>query len=178
MKSKFIPRPVDTHRYNYTIKSPQVMVIDEKGQKLGVLQTSQAVETALSRGFDLVEVASSTEPPVCKIMDFGKFKFEQQKKKKEAKKKQVVVHLKEIQMRPHIDSHDYNFKMDHIRNFIEKGDKVKITIKFRGRELSHKEIGANLLEKALGELGDKIIIESAPKMEGRILQAVIAPNKK
>ena len=155
---------------------PNVLLIDETGEKRGVVPTRQAIEIAQAAGLDLVEVSPGTQPPVCKILDYGKFKYQQQKKKAEAKKKQKVVEIKEIKMRPNIDSHDYEVKSKQIRRFFDEGDKVKVTLRFRGREMAHQERGMELLKRVQEDFDDVAKVEQMPKMEGRQVMMVMAPR--
>lgn len=136
-----------------------------------------ALEIAESEGVDLVEIAPTANPPVCKIIDYGKYRFEIQKREKEARKKQKIVKLKEIKLRPKISIHDYNFKMNHVRDFLADGDKVKITVMFRGREMSHIDLGRNVIDKVAEDLKDEVVIEKPAKLEGRNLTMVLAPSK-
>lgn len=167
----------DTERINQFITAPQVRVVhDEKGG-LGIMNTKDAVALAKQEGADLVEISPNADPPVCKIINYGKYKFDIQKKNKEAKKRQKLVQLKEIKMRPQISIHDYNFKMKHIRGFLDEGNKVRITIMFRGREMAHTEFGNDLLDKIIKDLEQDATIEKPPKMEGRNLSVVLNPTK-
>ena len=134
-----------------------------------MIDTSEAIETARSKGLDLVEISPAASPPVCKIMDYGKYKYQQSKKEKDTKKKQHVIHVKEIRLRPKIEAHDFNFKVSHARKFIEKGNKVKATVLFRGREMAHKEFAKTLLERMANELDDIAKIEREAVMEGRMM---------
>ncbi|HZT58708.1 MAG TPA: translation initiation factor IF-3 [Pyrinomonadaceae bacterium] len=164
-------------RINDRIRVPQVRVIADDGEQLGIMNTREAVQLARSKGLDLVEVAATADPPVCRIIDFGKFTYEQKKKASEAKKKQVVITVKEVKFRPGTDDHDYNFKMKHARQWLEEGDKVKATIFFRGREITHRELGAELLgrlEQDLAEVGE---VEQRPRMEGNQMFLVFAPRR-
>jgi len=151
-------------------------VVDEKGEQLGVISVSRALELAEAAALDLVEVAPGADPPVCKILDYGKFKYEAQKKKNEAKKKQKVIDVKEIKMRPGIDEHDYQVKMRNMRRFLEDGDKVKVTIRFRGREMAHQNLGMKVLDRVREELDELSKVEQYPKIEGRQMVMVIAPR--
>ena len=160
-------------RVNERIRVPQVRVIGDDGSQLGVLPVREALTLAQSKGLDLVEVSPTARPPVCRIMDYGKFKYEQNLRARKAKKKQHHTHLKEIKMRPKIDDHDYDFKMRHARDFLGERDKVKFTITFRGREMAHTEIGHELMRKILAELADVAIVESFPRQEGRSINAVV-----
>ncbi len=151
-------------------------MVDEKGEQLGVISVSRALELAEAAALDLVEVAPGADPPVCKILDYGKFKYEAQKKKNEAKKKQKVIDVKEIKMRPGIDEHDYQVKMRNMRRFLEEGDKVKVTIRFRGREMAHQNLGMKVLDRVREELDELSKVEQYPKIEGRQMVMVIAPR--
>ncbi|HXI86737.1 MAG TPA: translation initiation factor IF-3 [Parvularculaceae bacterium] len=161
---------------NEEIGVPQVLLIDEAGEKRGVVPTKQAIELAVAAGLDLVEVSPNTQPPVCKILDYGKFKYQQQKKKAEAKKKQKVVEIKEIKMRPNIDTHDYEVKAKAMRRFFDEGDKVKVTLRFRGREMAHQERGMELLERVRADFDEIAKVEQTPKLEGRQMMMVMAPR--
>jgi translation initiation factor IF-3 len=151
-------------------------VVDEKGEQLGVISVSKALELAEAAALDLVEVAPGADPPVCKILDYGKFKYEAQKKKNEARKKQKVIEVKEIKMRPGIDDHDYQVKMRNMRRFLDDGDKVKVTIRFRGREMAHQNLGMKVLDRVREELDELSKVEQYPKIEGRQMVMVIAPR--
>ncbi len=151
-------------------------LIDENGENVGVVDTNAALERAVNANLDLVEISPDAEPPVCKIMDYGKFKFEQQKKAAEARKKQKTVEIKEIKMRPAIDDHDYNVKVRAIKRFFEGGDKVKVTLRFRGREMAHQELGRQVLERVKAEVEEIAKVESEPRLEGRQMVMVLAPR--
>jgi translation initiation factor IF-3 len=153
-----------------------VRLIDHRGNQVGVVPRSQALQMAEEVGLDLVEVAPQAEPPVCKLLDFGKFKYEAQKKAAEARKRQKTIDVKEIKMRPGIDDHDYDVKMRAIDRFLEEGDKVKVTLRFRGREMAHQELGARLLDRVRDETAEKSKVEQSPKMEGRQMVMVLAPK--
>ena len=153
-------------------------MIDHEGKQLGVMRTDQARAVAEGIGLDLVEVSPQARPPVCKIMDYGKYKYEESKKKQEAKKKQGVIQLKEEKLRPSTDDHDVETKLKHIRRFLEEGDKAKITITFRGREMAHRELGMAMLKRMLSGVADIAKIELEPKQEGRFLSAVVTPLPK
>jgi translation initiation factor IF-3 len=153
-----------------------VRLVDERGQMLGVVSRSDALTRATQAGLDLVEVAANADPPVCKILDFGKFKYEEQKRKNEARKKQKVIEVKEIKLRPGIDDHDYDVKMRSMRSFIDEGDKVKITMRFRGRELAHQELGMNVLMRVKDDLDPVAKVEQYPRMEGRQMTMVMSPK--
>lgn len=143
---------------------------------LGVMRPADAMEIAAEAGLDLIEISPNADPPVCKVLDFGKYKYEQQKKKNEARKKQKVVDVKEVKLRPNIDTHDYDVKLRNAQRFLESGDKVKVTLRFRGRELAHQDIGMELLHKVKDELDELAKVEQMPKMEGRQMIMVLAPR--
>ena len=170
------PAPMNGPRYDEFITVPKVRVIDQDGENLGVLYTKEAIATAHEVGLNLVEVSPGADPPVCKILDVGKFKYEAQKKAAAARKNQKTQEIKEIKMRPNIDDHDYDTKMKAVARFIEEGDKVKLTLRFRGRELSHGELGLRLLERVRDDAADYAKVEQLPKMEGRQMLMVIAPR--
>jgi len=163
---------------NDAIRAREVRVIDEEGGQLGVMDTRDALRKAEEEGLDLVEVSPQAEPPVCRIMDYGKYKYQQAKRASEAKKKQVKVEIKEGKMRPKTDEHDFNFKIKHARRFIEEGNKVKLTIMFRGRENAHPEQGMMQLEKAVEALKDVGQVEAQPSKMGRFMTMMIGPLKK
>jgi len=156
---------------------PQVRVISDEGEQFGVMDTRDAIREARNRGMDLVEVAPNADPPVCKIIDFGKFQYEQKKKANEAKKKQVVITVKEVKFRPGTDVHDYSYRMKHAREWLQEGDKVKATIWFRGREMTHRELGARILEQLEKDLADIGDVEMRPRMEGNQLFTIFAPKR-
>jgi translation initiation factor IF-3 len=143
---------------------------------VGVISTAEGIEMAYEVGLDLVEVSPNADPPVCKILDYGKYKYEAQKKANEARKKQKVIEIKEIKMRPGIDVHDYDVKMRSVKRFLGDGDKVKMTIRFRGREMAHQELGMNVLNRVREELGEDVKVELYPRMEGRMMTMVLAPK--
>ena len=153
-------------------------MIGSGGEQLGVLPIEQALAKAQEEGLDLVEVSPMTKPPVCKILDYGKFKYLEKKKQNEAKKKQVVVLLKEVKFRPRTEEHDYDVKLKKIREFLGEANKAKITVMFRGREMSHRELGQKVLERIMNDIKDVAVIESVPRMEGRLLFMIVAPNPK
>jgi translation initiation factor IF-3 len=155
---------------------PQVRLIDAQGEMIGVLSVRDALRRATEVGLDLVEISPNAEPPVCKLLDYGKFKYEQQKKKNEARKKQKVVEIKEIKVRPNIDENDYQVKLRAMRNFIDEGDKVKVTLRFRGREMAHQEIGVKVLERIRNDMESDTKIEQMPRMENRQMVMVLAPR--
>lgn len=165
-------------RINDAIRVREVRLIDENGDNVGVVARQDAMDRAVNAGLDLVEISPDAEPPVCKIMDYGKFKFEQQKKAAEARKKQKIVEIKEIKMRPAIDDHDYDVKMRAIKRFFDEGDKVKVTLRFRGREMAHQELGMAVLQRVKAELESIAKVESEPRLEGRQMVMVLAPKRK
>ena len=160
---------------NYKITSPEVQVITSDGQNLGVLNLNEAINKAKGEGLDLIEIAPNTKPPVCKIMDMGKFKYDQQKKANKAKKKQKKIELKEIKLRPVTEVHDYTFKIKNAQKFLSKGDKVKFTIKFKGRELQHSHLGNELMDKIKQDIKEIGKVELQPKFEGKQMIMVIQP---
>ncbi len=164
-------------RRNDMIRAKEVRVIGAEGDQLGILPRNEAVAMAREAGMDLVEVAATTDPPVCRIMDYGKFKYEQQKKKAEAKKRQSVVQIKEIKVCPKTDDHDYDTKIRHIRRFLEDGDRCKVTVFFRGREIVHKDRGLAILDRMVRDLADVAKLEQEPRAEGRTLQMLLVPKK-
>ncbi|WP_028329894.1 translation initiation factor IF-3 [Brachyspira alvinipulli] len=164
-------------RINQFITAPEVRVVHDERGSLGIMSIKDALALAKEEGSDLVEIVPTAEPPVCKIINYGKYKFDIQKKSKEAKKKQKLVQLKEIKMRPQISIHDYNFKMKHIREFLDEGNKVKITIMFRGREMAHTKFGYDLIEKIIQDLENEAATEKPAKLEGKNLSAVLNPIK-
>jgi translation initiation factor IF-3 len=155
-----------------------VRAVGPAGEQLGVLTIEAALEKAQEFGMDLVEVNPMAKPPVCKIMDYGRFKYEEKKRASEAKKKQVVVHLKEVKMRPKTEEHDYEFKVRNVKRFLEEGNKARITIMFRGREITHKELGQALLDDVVKDVKDVGVVEQMPRMEGRQMFMILAPNAK
>ncbi|PZW49064.1 translation initiation factor 3 (bIF-3) [Humitalea rosea] len=166
----------DGPRVNEDIRVPQVRLIDEEGEMLGVMSAYDALRRAYDVGLDLLEISPNAVPPVCKITDYGKFKYEQQKKANEARKKQKVVEIKEIKVRPNIDDHDYEVKMRSAKSFIEDGDKVKVTLRFRGREMAHQDLGVKVLERIRVELGEAVKVEQMPRLENRQMIMVLAPK--
>ncbi len=170
------PMPLNGPRFNEFIQSPKVRVIDEAGENLGVMYTREAMEAARELGLDLVEVSPNADPPVAKYLDVGKFKYEAQKKANIARKSQKTQEIKEIKMRPNIDDHDYDTKMKKINEFIGEGDKVKVTLRFRGRELSHTQLGMNLLQRVQVDIAEIAKVEQHPRFEGRQMLMVVAPK--
>jgi len=170
------PPKNDGPRVNREIDARSIRLVGPEGEMIGVVTLREGLIMAEEAGLDLVEVSPNAEPPVCKILDFGKFKYEAQKKKNEAKKKQKVIEVKEIKLRPNIDDNDYGVKMRNMRKFLEEGDKVKVTLRFRGRELAHQDLGMKVLERVRDDLEDLGKVEQIPKMEGRQMVMVIAPR--
>ena len=161
---------------NDEIEARTVRLVGAEGEMLGVVDIRDALGAATAVGLDLVEVSPSAQPPVCKVLDYGRFKYEAQKKRNEARKKQKTIEVKEIKMRPGIDQHDYDTKMRSVRRFLEEGDKVKVTLRFRGRELAHQEIGQAVLQRVQSDLGETVKVEQFPKMEGRQMVMVMSPR--
>lgn len=157
---------------------PEVRVINADGEQLGVISTDEARRIAREQELDLVEVNPKARPPVCKIMDYGRFKYEEKKKQNEAKKRQSQVELKEIKLRPKTDDHDIAFKVKHVRRFLEEGNKVKLTVRFRGREITHPETAKRQIDLIIGEVEDLAMVESAGRMEGRTMTAILSPKRK
>lgn len=170
------PPPLTGPAYNEFIKAQRVRVIDQNGENLGVLYTREAREIAAEVGLDLVEISPNSDPPVCKILDLGKYKYESQKKAAAARKTQKTQDIKEIKMRPGIDDHDYNTKLKAIQRFIEDGDKVKVTLRFRGREMAHNQLGMRVMERVAADTQEYAKVEQAARMEGRQMLMVIAPR--
>ncbi|SOC16373.1 bacterial translation initiation factor 3 (bIF-3) [Thalassospira xiamenensis] len=166
----------DGPRVNEDIKARAICVVDAEGNMSDPMTVREGIEMAMEAGLDLVEVAPNAEPPVCKLIDYGKFKYEQSKKQNEAKKKQKVIEVKEIKLRPNIDTHDYNVKLRAAQKFLGGGDKVKVTLRFRGREMAHQDLGLGMLQRFSGDLEDLAKTEQMPKMEGRIMIMVLAPR--
>jgi len=162
-------------RVNDRIRAPEIRLIGAEGENLGVQPPRRAMELAEQAGLDLVEISPNANPPVCKIMDFGKFKYEQQKRESEARKKQKIIEVKEIKFRPGTDTHDYDVKMRNVLKFLENGDKVKITLRFRGREMAHQNLGRELLERVAEDVKELGKVENMPKMEGRQMIMMIGP---
>jgi translation initiation factor IF-3 len=166
----------DNLRINEEIRAKEIRVTSADGSQLGVMTVREGLRLAEEKHLDLVEIAPNAKPPVCRIMDFGKYRYEQQKREKEAKKKQKVVTVKEVKLRPNIETHDFNVKFKSALRFIEEGNKVKVTIMFRGRELSHPELGKDILQKMANELKDFVTIEREPKLEGKNMIMILAPK--
>ena len=170
------PVQKDGPRINEEIRSREVQLIDQKGDNHGVVDTQIALAKAVEAGLDLVEIAPNSVPPVCKILDYGKYKYQAQKKAAEARKKQKVVEVKEIKLRPMIDDHDYDVKMRSMQRFFEEGDKVKVTLRFRGREMAHQELGTQLLNRVKDDTTKIAKVEQEPRFEGRQVVMVLAPR--
>ncbi|MCL7751671.1 translation initiation factor IF-3 [Guyparkeria hydrothermalis] len=170
------PAKNDDPRINDQITIREVRLVDENGEQVGVVDTDEAKERAAAAGMDLVEVSPTAKPPVCKIMDFGKFKYQQSKKAAEARKKQKQIEVKEVKFRPGTEDHDYQVKLRNATRFLESGDKVKVTLRFRGREMAHRDLGAELLSRIEEDLSDLATVEQKPRMEGRQATMVMAPR--
>ncbi|MGE6763981.1 translation initiation factor IF-3 [Corallococcus interemptor] len=170
--------PNRDQRTNRRIRAREVRVVGSDGSQLGVMTIEAALEKARSESLDLVEVSPMAKPPVCKIMDYGKFKYEEKKKASDAKRTQVVIQLKEVKLRPKTEEHDYEFKVRNTRRFIEEGNKAKVVIQFRGREITHKELGSAILDDVIKDLKDVAVAEQLPRMEGRQMYMILAPTPK
>ncbi len=166
------------HRINGEIRVPEVRLIGLDGEQLGVVRTSEALSLAEENDVDLVEIAPNATPPVCKLMDYGKFKYQEQKRQAEARAKQKTIQVKEVKFRPGTDEGDYQVKLRNLKRFLEEGDKAKVTLRFRGREMAHQELGMRVLERVRDDLGELAQVESMPKLEGRQMVMVLAPRKK
>ncbi|NLN39650.1 MAG: translation initiation factor IF-3 [Smithella sp.] len=164
-------------RVNTEIRSATVRVVGEEGQSLGILPLDEAIAHAERAGLDLVEVSANADPPVCKIMDYGKYRYKQSKKIHDSRKSQTIVHLKEIRLRPKTEAHDLQVKIKHIKKFLQQHDKVKITMMFRGREIAFTALGRNVMERIKSELADDCVIDQEPKLEGRNMIMVVSPKK-
>ena len=175
MKAMPVP-PKDGPRINHEIRVREVQLIDAEGHNRGVVNIDEALQASEEAGLDLVEIVPGATPPVCKILDYGKFRFLEQKKSAEARKKQKIVEVKEIKLRPGIDDHDYGVKMKAVRRFFEEGDKVKVTLRFRGREMAHQDLGLRLLERVKTEIANIAKVEIEPSIEGRQMVMVLAPK--
>jgi len=167
-----------THRINREISVPEVRLIGVDGEQLGIVKLAEAFRLSDENDVDLVEIAPNANPPVCRLMDYGKFKYQEQKKAHEARLKQKIIQVKEVKFRPQTDENDYQTKMRKLREFLAEGDKAKVTMRFRGREMAHQEFGLRLLERIKAELEDTAVVESWPKLEGRQMVMVLAPKKK
>ena len=170
--------PQDSVRRNEQIRAREVRLIGAEGEQLGIISRNDAIALAKEKGLDLVEVAATADPPVCRVMDYGKYKYEQQKKKQEAKKRQTVVQIKEIKVRPKTDEHDYQTKLKHVRRFLEEGDRCKVTVFFRGREIVHKDRGFTILDRFVEDTKDLAKLDQEARAEGRTLQMMLAPIPK
>ena len=162
-------------RVNDKIRAPEIRLIGAEGENVGVVHPAKAMQMAVDAGLDLVEISPNANPPVCKIMDFGKFKYETQKREAEARKKQKIIEIKEVKFRPNTDTHDYDVKMRNVFKFLENGDKVKVTLRFRGREMAHQNLGRELLERVAADTKEIGKVENMPKMEGRQMIMLIGP---
>ena len=163
-------------RVNHLIRITPIRLIGAENEQIGVVETSEAMRMAQEAGLDLVEIVADSRPPVCKIMDYGKFKYEENRAAKKAKKNQHQMQLKEVKMRPKIEDHDYNFKLKHAREFLDNRDKVKFTVTFRGREMAHQELGYKIIQQVIADLGEVANIESPPRSEGRTISMVLSPK--
>jgi len=163
-------------RVNEMIDAENVRVVGANGEMVGVVSVQEGIDLAIEAGFDLVEVSPNADPPVCKVLDYGKYKYEEQKKRNEARKKQKIIEVKEIKMRPSIDVHDYDVKMRNARRFLGNEDKVKFTIRFRGREMAHQELGMDVLNRIRKDLDEEVKVEQFPRMEGRLMIMIVAPK--
>lgn len=168
---------IDEPRVNRRIRVPEIRVIGEDGEQLGIMPTIQALRRAESVSLDLVEVQPRAKPPVCKIMDYGKYKYEQSRKNAESKKKQQQIELKEVKFRPKTGEHDFDVKVKNLKKFLEKGNKGKVTVMFRGREIVHPEMGREMLNRVIQALGEEAIIEQSPRLEGRQMVMIVAPGR-
>ncbi|WP_376693547.1 translation initiation factor IF-3 [Wenzhouxiangella sp. EGI_FJ10409] len=164
-------------RRNEDITAREVRVVGSEGDQIGVMAIRDALARASEEGMDLVEIAPQAEPPVCRIMDWGKFRFEQSKKAQAARKKQKQIQIKEVKFRPGTDDHDYDVKMRNLRRFIEEGDKVKVTLRFRGREMAHQELGLEILQRVEKDMAEETVVEQRPRMEGRQMVMMLSPKK-
>jgi len=161
---------------NWEIRSPEVRVIDADGKQVGILAVKEAIRLAEEQGLDLVEVAPGASPPVCRVMNYGKYKYQQNKRSQEAKKNQTVIHVKEVKVLPRTEEHDYQFKLRHILRFLEEGNKVKVSLLFRGREIAHPEFGREMLARIQESVKEKAVVEQTPRMEGRIMVMILSPK--
>lgn len=166
------------HRINGEIRIPEVRLIGIEGEQLGVVKVADALDMAEEHDVDLVEIAPQAEPPVCRLMDYGKFRYQEQKRQQEARSKQKIIQIKEVKFRPGTDDGDFNVKLRNVRRFIEDGDKVKVSLRFRGREMAHQELGMRVLERVRDEVEEICQVEAMPKLEGRQMIMVLAPKKK
>ena len=164
-------------RMNERIRAREVRVIDDESGQLGIMPPFEAVKKARERGLDLVEISPTANPPVCKIMDYGKFLYEQEKKERAAKKKQKVITVKEVKFSINVDDHDYETKKNHVLRFLADGDKVKASLRFRGREMAHRDLGRGMIDRLIRDVSDKAVVEFAPRMEGNTMHAILAPKR-
>jgi len=171
-----VNRIVKEASINWDIRAPEVRVIDPEGKQLGILAVKEAIRIAEERGLDLVEVAPNSQPPVCRIMNYGKYKYQQSKRTQEARKHQTVIHIKEVKVRPRTEEHDFQFKLRHVKRFLDEGNKVKISILFRGREIAHPEFGKEMLNRFIEGVKDTMVIEQSPRLEGRNMVMIMAPK--
>ncbi|TQF00524.1 MAG: translation initiation factor IF-3 [Spiribacter salinus] len=171
------PGAGENRRINEDIQVPNVRLIDENGEQVGIVPTAEAIQRAEGVSLDVVELDPNADPPVCRVMDFGKWKFEQSKKQQAAKKKQKQIQVKEVKFRPGTDSGDYEVKLKNLKRFLEEGDKIKITLRFRGREMAHQELGLELLERVEKDLEEFATVDQRPKMEGRLMVMTMSPRK-
>jgi len=171
-----VNRIVKEANINREIRAPEVRVIDADGKQVGVLPVREAIRLAEEQGLDLVEVAPGASPPVCRVMNYGKYKYQQSKRSQEAKKHQTVIHVKEVKIRPRTEDHDFQFKLRHIKRFIEEGNKVKVSLLFRGREIAHPEFGREMLNRIQEETKDLAVVEQVPRMEGRMMVMILTPK--
>jgi len=171
-----VNRIVKEASINWEIKAPEVRVIDPDGKQVGVLSVKEAIRIAEERGMDLVEVAPNSQPPVCRIMNYGKYKYQQSKRTQEARKHQTVIRIKEVKVRPRTEEHDFQFKLRHVKRFLDEGNKVKISMLFRGREIAHPEFGKEVLNRFIEEVKDMTVIEQSPRLEGRNMVMILAPK--
>lgn len=167
-----------SHRINGEIRVPEVRLIGLEGEQLGITKTAEAIRMAEQEDVDLVEIAPNASPPVCRLMDYGKFKYQEQKRQAEAKAKQKVIQVKEVKFRPGTDEGDYQVKLRNLKRFLDEGDKAKVTLRFRGREMAHQELGMRVLERVRDDLLEMAVVEAMPKLEGRQMVMVLAPKKK
>jgi translation initiation factor IF-3 len=163
-------------RINEGIRVREVRVVSDLGEQLGILPIQQALDLARQKDMDLVEVAAEAVPPVCRIMDFGKYKYTQARRQKEARKKQTTILVKEVKLGPKTDTHDFDFKAKHVRRFLEEGNKAKVTVRFKGREMAHTELGWKMLQKMTEMMSDLALVENHPRMEGRMLSMILSPR--
>lgn len=168
----------DRTRVNKQIRARELRVIGDDGSQLGIMSLNEALDLAAEQGLDLVEVSPNSRPPVCRIMDYGKYKYNQKKKQQSARRRQAGQQMKEVKLRPKTEEHDFQFKFKHIMRFLEDGNKAKVTVRFRGREMAHRDIGFEMLQRIIEEAGDMAVVASKPAMEGRLLYMVLAPSPK